>query len=188
LRNPLRSEGEAFRFLIVVIGAAIVIVIAAVINTWLGVAAAILSVGGIVWWLLQEPVPGAADPAPVVDPSTAPGTHRVLVVAPPGTADVQVAERATDIVVVVPALASKLEAATGAVDDRRAEAEQTVLALTRRLSRPGINVRGEVGADNPALAVDDALRLFGADEIVIAGDASVADEIRSRVTVPVTLA
>jgi hypothetical protein len=188
VRNPLRSEGEAFRFLIVVIGAAIVIVIAAVINTWLGVAAAILAVGGIVWWLMQEPVPGAADPDPVVDPSTPPGMHRVLVVAAPGTADVRVAESTTDVVIVVPALASTLEAVTGAVDDRRADAEQTALALTRRLSRPGVNVRGEVGADNVVLAVDDALRMFGADEIVVAGDPSVADEIRGRVTIPVTLA
>jgi hypothetical protein len=186
MRNPLRSEGEAFRFLIVVIGAAIVIVIAAVINTWLGVAAAILAVGGIVWWLMQEPVPGAAEAPPVVDPSTPTGTHRVLVVALPGTADVRVAEQATDVVVIVPALASTVEAVTGAVDDRRADAEQTALALTRRLSRPGVNVRGEVGADNAVLAAEDALRQFGADEIVVAGDAAVAEDLRGRVTVPVS--
>jgi hypothetical protein len=188
VRNPLRSEGEAFRFLIVVIAAAIVIVIASVINTWLGVAAAILAVGGIVWWLMQEPVPGASEPPPVVDPSTPPGTHRVLVVAPPGTADVRLGDAATDVIVVVPALASTLEAVTGAVDDRRAEAEQTALALTRRLSRPGVNVRGEVGADNPVVAVEDMLRQFGADEIVVAGDTSVAEQIRGRVTIPVSLA
>ena len=188
MRNPLRSEGEAFRFLIVVIAAAIVIVIASVINTWLGVAAAILAVGGIVWWLMQEPVPGASEPPPVVDPSTPAGTHRVLVVAPPGTADVRLGDGATDVVVVVPALASTLEAVTGAVDDRRADAEQTALALTRRLSRPGVNVRGEVGADDPVLAVEDMLRQFGADEIVVAGDTSVAEQIRGRVTVPVSLA
>jgi hypothetical protein len=188
VRNPLRSEGEAFRFLIVVIVAAVVIVVAAVINTWLGLAAAILAVGGIIWWLMQEPIPGAADPAAVVDPATPAGTHRVLVVAAPGTGDVRVAEEATDVVVVVPALASTVEALTGAVDDRRAEAEQTALSLTRRLSRPGVNVRGEVGADDPALAVEDALRQFGADEIVIVGDESLAEQLRSRVTIPVSLA
>jgi hypothetical protein len=188
VRNPLRSEGEAFRFLIVVIAAAAVIVVAAIINTWLGVAAAILAVGGIVWWIMQEPVPGAAEQEPVVDPSTPPGTHRVIVVASPGTADVRVGDDATDVVVVVPALSSTVEAVTGAVDDRRAEAEQTALALTRRLSRPGVNVRGEVGADDPVLAVEDMLRQFGADEIVVVGDTAVADQIRGRVTVPVSLA
>src|SRR3954453_21909485 len=133
MRNPLRSEGEAFRFLIVVIAAAAVIVVAAIINTWVGVAAAILALGGIVWWLMQEPVPGAAAPEPVIDPSTPSGTHRVLVVASPGTADVRAGDGATDVVVVVPALSWAVQAITGAVDDRRAEAEHTALALTRRL-------------------------------------------------------
>ena len=188
MRNPLRSEREAFRFLIVVIGAAVLIVIAAFINTWLGVVVAVLAVAGVVWWLMQEPVPGAAEPGLVVDPSTPAGAHRVLVVAPPGTGDVRVAGEATDVVVVVPALASTVEAITGAVDDRRAEAEQTALSLTRRLSRPGVNVRGEVGADDPVLAVEDALRQFGADEIVIVGDDEIVEQIRGRVTVPVTRA
>ena len=133
-------------------------------------------------------MPGAAEPPRKVDPSTPAGTHRVLVVAPPGTADVRLAGDATEIVVVVPALASTLEALTGAVDDRRADAEQTAQSLTRRLSRPGVSVRGDVGADDPVLAVDDALRTFGADAIVVAGDGALAERIRGRVTVPVTLA
>ena len=88
----------------------------------------------------------------------------------------------------MPALASKLEAATGAVDDRRADAEQTALALTRRLSRPGVGVRGEVGADDPVLAAEDTMRLFGADEILVAAGDDVVEQIRSRVTVPVSRA
>jgi hypothetical protein len=186
VRNPLRSEGEAFRFLIVVIVAAVVIIVAAFINTWLGVAAAVLAVAGVVWWLMQEPVPGAADAADrKVDPSTPGSMHRVLVLAAPGTADVRVGAGATDIVVVVPALASTIEAVTGAVDERRADAEETATALSRRLSRPGVSVRGEVGADDPLLAVDDALRTFGADEIVVVGDEALVEQVRGRVTVPV---
>jgi hypothetical protein len=188
MRNPLRSEAESFRFLIAVIVAALVIVGAAYLNTWLGVAAALVAVAGLVWWLMQEPVPGAADAPRKIDPSTPAGAHKVLVVAVPGTAAVTAPANATEIVVVVPALASKLEAATGAVDDRRADAEQTALALTRRLSRPGVGVRGEVGADDPVLAAEDTLRLFGADEIVVAADDDVVEQIRSRVTVPVSRA
>ena len=48
MRNPLRSEAESFRFLIAVIVGALVIVGAAYLNTWLGVAAAVLAVAGIV--------------------------------------------------------------------------------------------------------------------------------------------
>lgn len=55
MRNPLRSEAEAFRFLVVVIVAALVIVGAASVDTWLGVAAAVLAVVGVGRWLRQEP-------------------------------------------------------------------------------------------------------------------------------------
>jgi hypothetical protein len=51
VRNPLRSEAEAFRFLLVVIGGAVAIAACSYANEWLGVAAAVLVVGGIGWWL-----------------------------------------------------------------------------------------------------------------------------------------
>lgn len=57
MRNPLRSEAEAFQFLIAVIIAALVVVGAAYLNTWLGVAAAVVAVAAIVWWLRQESGP-----------------------------------------------------------------------------------------------------------------------------------
>ena len=184
MRNPLRSEAEAFRFLIAVIIAALVIVGAAYLNTWLGVAAAVVAVAGIIWWLKQEPVPGASDSLPKLESGTPRGTHRVLVVALPGTASAPVPDRATDIVVVVPALATSVEALTGAVDDRRAAAEETANRLAAQLP----NARGEIGADDPALAVEDALRTFGADEIVVVGDEALVATIRARVTLPVSRA
>jgi hypothetical protein len=181
MRNPLRSEAEAFRFLIVIIVGAAVIIAASFVNEWLGVAAAVLVFAGLFWWLKQEPVPGAADPPKVVTSSTPPGTHRVLVVAPPGTETVSVPDGA-EVLVVVPALASAGEALTGAVDDRRHDAEATAAALESRL--PGARV--EVGADDPALAVEDALRVFGADEVFVAGDDGMFEAIRERVALPVS--
>jgi hypothetical protein len=183
MRNPLRSEAEAFRFLVVVVVGAAVIIAAAYINKWLGVAVAVLAFAGLGRWLMQEPVPGAADPAPVVTSATPPGTHRVLVVAPPGTEAVRVPDGA-EVLVVVPALASARESLTGAVDDRRDDAEATAAALGSRL--PGARV--EVGADDPALAVEDALRVFGADEVLVAGDDGLLDAIRERVALPVSRA
>jgi len=184
-RNPFRSESEMFRFLGVIIVGAVLVAVGAWINVWVGVAVAIVAVAGVVWWLMQEPVPGTADPAPRLQSETPAGTHRVLVVVPPGGAAPAVPDAATDVVVVVPALASTTEALTGAVDDRRSEAEQTALSLTRALSRDGRSVRGEVGADDPVLAVEDALRTFGADEVVVAADDATAEKIRERVAVPV---
>jgi hypothetical protein len=184
MKNPLRSEPEAFRFLMAVIVGALVIAGAAYVNTWLGVAAAVVAVGGIVWWLREEPIPGASDAPPRLASTTPPGTHRVLVVAAPGTESVRLGNGATEVVVVVPALASTVESLTGDVDDRREEAARTAAALAASLP----NARGEVGADDPALAVDDALRVFGADEIVVVGDDDLVRRVRSRVAIPVSRA
>ena len=70
------------------------------------------------------------------------------------------------------------------MDGRRAEAERTTAALAARIP----NARAEVGADDPALAVNDALRTFGADEIVVVGDEELVDQVRGRVTIPVSRA
>jgi hypothetical protein len=180
MRNPLRSEGEAYRLLWIVVLGAAVIIAAAFINMWLGVAVAVIAFAALGWWLMKEPVPGAAEPPPVVTSGTPPGTHRVLVVAPPGTETVAVPDGA-EVLVVVPALSSTGEALTGAVDDRRHDAEATAAALSERLD----GARVEVGADDPALAVEDALRVFGADEVLVAGDDGMLEAIRERVALPV---
>jgi hypothetical protein len=164
MRNPLRSEGDMYRFLWIVVGGFAVIVVAAVINTWLGVAVAVIAFVALIWWFLHEPEP-AASGAPA-------GRRRVLVVAPHGTESVAVPEGA-EVFVVVPA----------AEDDRRHDAEATAAAIGERLG-----ARAEVGAADPALAAEDALRIFGADEILVAGDAEMADAIRARVAIPVNRA
>ena len=168
MRNPLRSEAEAFRFLIAVIAGALVIVAAASVATWLGVVAAVLAVAGIVWRLRSEPVPGAAEPPPRLVSGTPRGTRRVLVVAAPGTESVRIANGATEVVVVVPALTSTVEALTGDVDDRRAEAARTAATLAAAIP----NARGEIGAD----------------EIVVAGDDDLVRRVRGRAAIPVSRA
>ena len=181
MRNPLRSEAEAFRFLIFVIVGAAIVIAAASINTWLGVAAAVLAFAALGWWLTHEPVPGASDAPRPVASETPPGTHRVLLVVPPGGEDVTAPE-GVEVLVVVPATAAPVEALTGAVDDRRADAEATAAALESRLPA----TRVEVGADDPALAVEDALRVFGADEVLVAGDDGMVQAIRERIAIPVS--
>ena len=183
MRNPLRSEAEAYRFLGVIIVGAAVIIAASFINTWLGVAVAVIAFGALGWWLKKEPVPGAADHPKVVTSWTPVGTRRVLVVAPPGTESVTAPDGA-ELLIVVPALASTRESLAGAVDDRRGDAEATAAALGSRLPE----ARVEVGADDPALAVEDALRVFGADEVLVAGDDGMLEAIRERVALPVSRA
>lgn len=187
MRNPLRSEAEAFRFLVVIIVAAVVIAVASWINTWVGVAAAVVAVGAVVVWL-RRPSPEAEAPSQLVS-STPPSMHRVLLVAPPGTTGIPdgIGGRATDVLVVVPALVSTVQSLTGAVDDERAEAQLTAETLAGTLARAGVQARGVVGADDTVLAIEDALREYGADEIVLAGaDNGVVDQARERFALPVS--
>lgn len=174
MRNPLRSENEAFHFLVACIVAALVIAGAAWVNRWLGVAATVVAVGGIVWWLKDEPVPGASDPLPRLASSTPAGTHRVLVVANETVggdalrAELDRVRRpGTEILVVSPALASHIRHWTSDVDGARAKAEERLNESVARLAAAGIPARGQVGDQDPLVAIEDALRTFGADEIVI---------------------
>ena len=133
---------------------------------------------------MQEPVPGAADPprAGLVGDAAghAPRARRRAA----GNRDRRSVPDGAEVLVVVPALASTAESLTGAVDDRRHDAEATAAALESRL--PGARV--EVGADDPALAVEDALRVFGADEVLVVGDDGMLEAIRERVAMPVSRA
>ncbi|MDX6568678.1 MAG: hypothetical protein QOH15_1256, partial [Gaiellales bacterium] len=101
----------------------------------------------------------------------------------------RIGDGATEVLVVVPALASTVEALTGAVDDRRADAEATAQALASELNRDGVRARGVVGADDQVLAADDALRTFGADAIVFVGaDEALLEKALERFAVPVSTA
>ena len=51
MRNPVRSEAGAFRFLLVVIGGAVAIAVASWLNTWLGLAVAVVVVVLLVRWV-----------------------------------------------------------------------------------------------------------------------------------------
>jgi hypothetical protein len=62
MRNPLRSEAEAYRFLWIVVGGALVIVVAAVINKWVGVAAAVIGFAALIRWFFTDPARSADDP------------------------------------------------------------------------------------------------------------------------------
>ena len=202
MRNPLRSESEAFRFLIAVIVGALVIVGAAAVNMWLGVAAAIVAVLGIFWWLKDEPVPGAGDAPRRLTSETPPGTHRVLVVANETVGGhalqetlQRVGQPATELLVVAPALASPVRHWVSDTDGARAKAERRLEASVAGLETMGFTVRGEIGDGDPLVAIEDALRTFGADEIVISThpegkshwlEQDLIDKARARFAVPIT--
>src|ERR1051325_10567282 len=80
MRNPLRSEADAFRFLLLTIGYFALIAIGAVINKWLGLGVFVVLTGLVVSSAFPPP---PDDPPPRVAPKVSPpdDERRILVIA-----------------------------------------------------------------------------------------------------------
>jgi hypothetical protein len=72
-----------------------------------------------------------------------------------------------EVLVVAPALNSRLRYLFADVDHARELAEQRLAGSIQTLRANGIEARGAVGDSNPVQAIEDALFEFDADEIVI---------------------
>jgi hypothetical protein len=201
MRNPFKSEAEAFRLVLLAIGYFGLIVIAAAINTWLGVAVFVLLTLGAVAWVVRarrEP------PAPTgAIRRSAPGERRILVIANEtvgGEAlrdaiERRSADHQVQVLVVCPALNSPLRHWVSDEDGARAAAQERLQRSLARLSEEGIEASGEVGDGEPLQAIEDALRSFGADEIIISThpvgrsqwlERGVVHGARTRFDVPIT--
>jgi hypothetical protein len=200
--NPLRSEAEAFRFLIASIAYFGAIVIAAVAGgEWVGLGVFVaLTAAVVAWWLRarrdERPVQTAPRPH-------AAGERRILVVANETvgghTLRSMILEKSLDVreevLVVTPALNSPLRHWVSDEDQARAEAQKRLDASLSALARAGVQARGEVGDGDPVQAMEDALRTFGADEIIISThppgrsnwlERGIVEKARERFAVPIT--
>ena len=104
-------------------------------------------------------------------------------------------DRPSRVQVVSPALNSPVRHWASDEDDARAGARDRLAASLERLNADGINARGEVGDSDPVQAIEDALRTFGADEIIISThpegrsnwlERGVVSGARERFAVPIT--
>jgi len=102
----------------------------------------------------------------------------VLVIALDSASPVELPE--SEILVVAPALNSWLRRWLSDEDQARRLAGERADATVERLERSGHHAHGLVGDGDPLQAIADALPLFAADEIVIAGDRSVAETLADR--------
>jgi nucleotide-binding universal stress UspA family protein len=200
--NPLRSEEEAFRFLIASIAYFGVIVLATVLGgEWVGLGVfAVLTAVALGWWLRarREEKPPQTRPRP-----HAPGERRILVIANETvgghTLRSAILEKSLDVreevLVVTPALNSPLRHWVSDEDDARAAAQERLETSLAKLAEAGVAARGEVGDGDPLQAMEDALRTFGADEIIISThppgrsnwlERGVVENARERFAVPIT--
>ena len=201
-RNPFRSEADAYRFLLLTIGYFALIVAAASLNRWLGLAVFILLSAIALWRFLGAR--SAEPPVRPVLPARPNGAERHILVIANETVGgdelfAALQERSEgvreEVLVVVPALNSPVRHWASDEDGARASAQQRLQTSLARLANAGVEARGEVGDGDPLQAMEDALRTFGADEIVISThpegrshwlERNVVGAARERFDVPIT--
>ena len=201
MESPFRSEAAAFRFLLVTLGAFALIVVAASIDVALGFVTWIVLSAAAVWVYLRQRGPGPRQEH--VEHVGAPDERRVLVVANEtigreelvsaiGTRSL--AEKTT-FLVVAPALTTSVKAWANDEDPARAAAQESLDAMLERLASAGIDAKGQVGDSDPLVAIEDAVRTFHPDEIVISThppghsgwhEKGVVESARARFDVPVS--
>src|SRR5262245_23782418 len=120
--------------------------------------------------------------------------RRVLIVALDAVIPAEVPH--ADVLVVAPALNSRLRHWLSDEDAARRRARERATALVDWLEKIGVQAIGRAGNADPLLAIADALPTFPADEIMIAakleGSDRFADELvlraRNRFALPVSRA
>jgi hypothetical protein len=201
--NPLRSEAEAYRFLLLTVGYFAAIAIAAlVIGTWAGVIVFLaLTLAGAVYVVRasrtetpRQTVPSRRGRA---------NERRILVIANETVGGERLRDEVhtrsegydAHVLVVTPALNSHIRHWASDEDNARLEAQKRLEASLDRLRAAGIDAKGEVGDAEPLQAMEDALRLFGADEIIISThpegrshwlEKGIVSTARERFAVPIT--
>jgi hypothetical protein len=204
VRNPLRSEAEAFRFLIITIAVFAATAIATAVSGW--VAGVLVFVLGVVLAVVFYYGKGSGEEPVRETPAEHPADeHRLLVIANETVAGralfdeiVRVCNEHSNpsmVLVVAPALPDRTHLWTSDIDPALAEAQERLDVSLANLAAAGIAAKGEVGADDPIVAFDDAYRTFGPDEAIISTkspehsnwlERGVVDSARKRFDLPIT--
>jgi hypothetical protein len=201
--NPFRSEAEAYRFLLLSVGYFAAIAVAALaIGPWAGVVVFIgLTIAGLVYVVRAH----SGEPRQQTVPTRRgrENERRILVIANETVGGERLREEIRSrsegvdehVFVVCPALNSPLRHWASDEDGARVEAQERLNTSLSRLRQAGVDAKGEIGDAEPLQAMEDALRLFGADEIIISThpegrshwlEKGIVDAARERFAVPIT--
>lgn len=203
MHNPLRSEADAFRWVVVIgVGAVSVIGLTLLTRPVFGVVWAALLVGfgaGVAYRSSRGSLPRSVEVTKGGD-----GKRRLLVVANETVGGEALLEEIRnrgrggdcEVMVVTPALAASRAAHWASdVDEAIELARQRMELSLIEIERLGLKARGEIGDSDPNVAIEDALRVFPADEIVISThppersrwlEHEVVERARNEIDLPVT--
>jgi hypothetical protein len=201
VRNPFKSEADAFRLVLLSVGYFALIVIAAAIDRWVGLAVFVVLTLAAILWIVRARREPPVRTAPVRQ--SAPGERRILVIANETvggeTLREEIRRRAEDyeerVRVICPTLLSRMRFIASDEDAARAQAQERLEHSLSRLREVGVNCEGVVGEADPIQAIEDALRSFGADEIIISThpegrslwlERGIVTRARARFDVPIT--
>ena len=175
MHNPLRSEADVFRLVVVIgVAAALVVALTLITSPVVGILVVALLIGigvGVAYRGSR-----GSEPRSVEATRTTDGTRRILVVANQTAAGRELLEeignrcrgRKCEVMLVSPALVGSRAAHWASdVDEGMDLARERMDRSVTALRGVGVEVRAEVGDPDPNMAIEDALRDFPADEIII---------------------
>jgi hypothetical protein len=199
MQNPFRTEEQAFRFLILTIGCAALIVIGSFINVWLGLGVFVVESALLAYWMFGR---GRSErPVPIAPASHPAGHRRILVIANEtvggGELLSELRRRGADerFLVVSPALNSPIKHWASDEDGAREDAQARLQRSLQAMREQGIDAEGEIGDPDPLQAIEDAIRTFQPDELVISThppershwlERGIVESARERFALPVT--
>jgi hypothetical protein len=203
MHNPLRSEADAFRWIVLIgIGCASVVVLTLLTRPAIGVAwaAALIGFGvGIAWRSSRGSLHNNVRLTQGGD-----GKRRLLVVANQtvgGRALLREIEKRgrgadTEVLLITPAMVGSRAAHWSSdVDEATELARQRMELSLQAIQEAGVRARGKVGDSEPHVAIEDALGGFPADEIIISThppdrsrwlEGGVVERAREEIELPVT--
>lgn len=206
MRNPIRSETDAFHVtLAITLLICVAVALGAIVEPVVGIAVLVSAiVGALVWELctkdpdrrrsLREAVAAARRDEPGEGP-------RLLVIANRTLHDDELRaalrrRKGAEVHIVVPIVTSRVRYIASDVDTELAEAGERLAVALSWAQAEGIAATGRIGDPNAALgAIEDELRRYGADEVIISTfapgrsnwlETGIVGRLREELDIPVT--
>jgi GABA permease len=207
MRNPVRSEADAFHIVIGTGAVAVAsVVVGALVSPAVGVALFVGAIAGALLWELVTQDPDRRQPLKeaiaIGRLNATAGRRRVLVVANRTLASdelrAEILNRARDasVHVVAPILCSRVHYIASDIDSELADARERLNDALAWARDQGAEVTGAVGDPNVALgAIEDELRRSAADEVLISThppkqsnwlETGIVTRLREELDIPVT--